>query len=78
MPYDIVASLVRNVIEEGPGWEIFSHSVSGKNTKKWLYSLSKWMPDYAVNDTMIPNEAQVKEASELMAAMLRGEKVKAP
>ena len=75
VPYDLVASLVRNVIEEGAGWEIFSRSVSGTNTKKWLYSLSKWMPEQAINDTMLPNAEQVQEVSELMAAMLRGEKV---
>ena len=66
---------MRNVIEEGAGWEIFSRSVSGTNTKKWLYSLSKWMPEQAINDTMLPNAEQVQEVSELMAAMLRGEKV---
>ncbi len=78
LPYDTVASLVRNVIEEGNDWEIFTHSVSGKSTKKWLYSLSKWVPEYAVNDTMVPNKAQVDAASKLMEAMLRGEKVQAP
>jgi anionic cell wall polymer biosynthesis LytR-Cps2A-Psr (LCP) family protein len=76
MSYDLLASLVRYTLSTGMDWEIISHNVSGTNTKKWLYSLRN--TSYAVNDCMLPNSKQVAEASKLLQAMLRGERITDP
>lgn len=76
MSYDLLANLVRYTLDTGMDWEIISHSVSGTNTKRWLYTLRNY--SYAVNDCMLPNEKQVAEASKLLQDMLAGKRITAP
>lgn len=63
VPYDLLADLVRQQLEEGASWEIDSYSVDGTGASSTTYSMSQR------SYVMIPDEDTVQEAKDLLAAM---------
>ena len=72
VPYDLIASLVRQQLDEGGSWNIVSYSVNGTGDSRIPYSMSQ----YAY--VMIPDEATVATARELIGQVYGGEVVTAP
>ena len=64
MPYEEIAALVRQQLEEGGGWNVVSYSVDGTGASKKPYSLSTnayvMVPDYSTVNTAISMMEQVK------------------
>jgi len=72
IPYDVIAELVNDALETGAGWDVVSYSVTGSDGKAVPYSLS------TTAYVMIPDEDTVETASEMMQAMLNGERISDP
>ena len=67
MPYDKIAELVRNQLDDGGSWNISSYSVSGRDELRVPYSLS-----FEVY-VMIPDESTVQTAREKIDQVLSGQ-----
>lgn len=67
VPYDLIASLVRDQLNEGGSWNVVSYSVDGTGDTQKPYSMSQ--KAYV----MIPDTATVEKAKELMAQVRNGE-----
>lgn len=65
IPYDVVAEIVRNQLEDGGSWNVVSYSVDGTGANKKPYSLSAnayvMIPDYDTVNTATLLINQVKE-----------------
>lgn len=72
VPYELVAELVRNQLEEGGNWDIVTYSVDGTGDSQIPYSMSM----YAY--VMWPNEKTVAKAQEMIAAMENNEIIAKP
>ncbi len=64
MPYDKIAELVRDQLENGGSWNVVSYSVDGTGDSKIPYSMSQYayvmIPDQSTVDTAISKINQVK------------------
>jgi len=63
MPYDLIAELVRDQLENGGSWNIVSTSVSGSDSSGYTYSAGNayvMVPDQATVDAAIAKINQVK------------------
>lgn len=69
IPYDLIADMVREQLDQGGSWEVVSHSVTGSSGMEVPWSLSL----YAY--VMIPDETSVETAKDMMAQVRRGEVV---
>ena len=67
MPYDKIAELVRNQLEEGGSWNIVSISVDGTGATKKPYSMS------SKAYVMIPDQETVDAATEKIQQVINGE-----
>lgn len=67
VPYDLIASLVRDQLNEGGSWNVVSYSVDGTGDTQKPYSMSQ--KAYV----MVPDMATVNKAKELMAQVRNGE-----
>ena len=67
IPYKMITKLVNNQLKNGTKWNITMYSVDGPGDNKVTYSLG--FSSYVV----IPDEATVSKAKELMAAVRNGE-----
>ena len=67
MPYDRIAELVRNQLEEGGEWHIVTYSVDGSGASKKPYSMS------SKAYVMVPNQATVDKAIQKINQVLNGE-----
>ena len=65
--YDRLAELVRQQLDEGGSWNIVSYSVDGTGDTRQPYSMS------ANAYVMIPDQATVDKAKELMQQVVNGE-----
>lgn len=72
VPYDMIAKLVREQLDEGGSWNIVSYSVDGTGDKQKPYSMS--MNAYV----MIPDQTTVNTAKELMRQVRDGEVITMP
>ena len=67
MPYDVVASLIRDQIDDGSGWNIKTYAVTGTGTSG---------PTYSMGATQLymmePNMDSVEEAKRLIQETLDG------
>ena len=70
MPYEKIAELVRDQLDEGGGWNIVSTSVDGTGASKKPYSLST----YAY--VMVPKQETVDKAIKKINMVLNGEILK--
>lgn len=67
VPYDVMAELVRDQLEDGGSWNIVSYSANGTGATKRPYSMSQ--NAYV----MIPDQSTVDKAKELMQQVRDGE-----
>ncbi len=72
VPYNKIASVVRDQLDKGGDWNIVSYSVNGTGDTQTPYSLS--MPAYV----MIPDQATVDTAKALIQQVYDGEVITAP
>ncbi len=72
IPYDLISDLVNDQLDTGGSWDVISYSVTGSDSSAVPYSLS------TSAYVMIPDEDTVETASELMQAMLNGERISDP
>ena len=72
VPYDKIASLVREQLDEGGNWNIVTYSVSGTEDTQNTYSMPQ--PLYVV----IPNEATIDTAKELIRQVYEDETITKP
>ncbi|MCD8231826.1 MAG: LCP family protein [Clostridiales bacterium] len=72
IPYDVLALLVSDQLDTGGYWQVISYSVTGTGDSAvpWSLSTSAYV--------MVPDESTVETASELMKAMINGEKISSP
>ncbi len=66
MPYERIAKLIRNQINDGTSWNVVSYSVNGKGASRKPYSLSQ--KAYV----MIPDESTVEHAKMLIQQVKNG------
>ncbi|MEE1197637.1 MAG: LCP family protein [Acutalibacteraceae bacterium] len=66
MPYETIAKLIRNQINDGTSWNVVSYSVNGKGASRKPYSLS------TKAYVMIPDEKTVDHAKELIEQVKDG------
>ena len=69
MPYDVIAELVRDMLEKGGSWNIVSYSVNGSGDSRRPYSMS------TNAYVMIPNQETVDTAIEKINQVMNGEVV---
>lgn len=69
MPYDVMANLVRDQLQNGGKWNIEQYSVNGTGASKVPYSLTT--PAYV----MIPDQSTVDTAIAMMQKVAKGEKL---
>lgn len=67
VPYDLIASLVRDQLNDGGSWNIVSYSVDGTGDTQKPYSMSQ--SAYV----MVPDYTTVDKAKELMSQVRNGE-----
>ena len=67
VPYDLIASVVREQLKGGGGWNISSYSVDGTGDSQKPYSMSQ--KAYV----MIPDQTTVDKAKDLMRRVREGE-----
>ena len=67
MPYDKIAELVRNQLDNGGSWNIVSTSVNGSNDYRVPYSMS------SEAYVMIPDQATVDAAKAKIQQVVIGE-----
>ena len=72
VPYNKIASVVRDQLDKGGDWNIVSYSVNGTGDTQIPYSLS--VPAYV----MIPDQSTVDTAKELMRQVREGEVITMP
>ena len=72
VPYDLIASLVRDQLSSGAEWNIVSYSVNGTGGNEIPYSMSTSVY------VMYPDETTVNTAKKLMEQALDGETVSEP
>lgn len=72
MPYDMIASIVRQQLAEGGGWNIVSYSVDGGNASKTTFSSN------SKAYVMIPDQSTIDTAQELMRRLMEDEVLSAP
>lgn len=65
MPYDTMASIVRQQLVEGTGWDISTYRVTGRGSRAYTYSISS--KEVYV---MEPDEASIEEAVEMINEVL--------
>lgn len=73
IPYDLITLLVRDQLNSGGDWNIVNYSVTGAGAKRITYSIST-MNVYV----MIPDQATVNTAKELIDQVVNGEIIAAP
>lgn len=66
VPYDVIASLVRQQLDEGGSWQVFSYSVDGTGDNQKPYSMSQ--NAYV----MVPDMTTVEKAQDLMRKVREG------
>lgn len=69
VPYDMIASLVREQLDKGGSWNVVSYSVDGTGDTQKPYSMSQ--KAYV----MIPDQSTVEKAKSLMEMVRNGETV---
>ena len=69
MPYDLIAELVRDMLEKGGSWNIVSYSVNGSGDSRRPYSMS------TNAYVMIPDQETVDTAIEKINQVMNGEVV---
>lgn len=69
MPYDMIAELVRDMLEKGGSWNIVSYSVNGSGDSRRPYSMS------TNAYVMIPDQETVDTAIEKINQVMNGEVV---
>ena len=69
MPYDLIAELVRDMLEKGGSWNIVSYSVNGSGDSRRPYSMS------TNAYVMIPDQETVDTAIEKINQVMNGETV---
>lgn len=69
VPYDLIASLVRQQIDDGGNWNVVSYSVDGTGDTQKPYSMSQ------AAYVMIPDQSTVEKAKSLMEMVRDGETV---
>lgn len=67
VPYEVIASLVKNQLREGTKWNVVSYSVNGTGATRKPYSLS------TNAYVMLPDETTVNRAKELIEQVKNGE-----
>lgn len=67
IPYDVLAELVRDQLDQGGEWNIVSYSVNGSGATKKPYSLS------TNAYVMVPNQDTVDTAKEMIQQVIDGE-----
>ena len=67
MPYEDIAQLVRDQLDEGGDWNIVTYTVTGEGASKKPYSMSERAY------VCVPNESTVREAIELIDRLCEGE-----
>jgi LCP family protein required for cell wall assembly len=72
MSYDTLSTLVRNQLDDGGSWEVITYSATGTGSSAVPYSMSQ------TAYVMIPDEASVETAAELMTAVRNGEVITQP
>jgi hypothetical protein len=72
MSYDTLSTLVRNQLDDGGSWEVITYSATGTGSSAVPYSMSQ------TAYVMIPDEASVATATELMTAVRNGEVITQP
>ncbi len=70
MPYDTLASIVRQQLADGTKWDILSYAVTGKGSTASTYSMGS-QKLYV----MKPNKASVENAQNLIKKVMSGEKI---
>lgn len=72
VPYDMIASMVRQQLDQGGGWNIVSYSVDGSSASKqpWSMNTNAYV--------MIPDESTIAAARELMRQLIDGDIISAP
>lgn len=72
VPYSLIASLVRDQLTDGGGWDILTYSVTGSDGSEIPYSMSS----YAY--VMYPDETTVATAQDLMDQVRSGKRITQP
>lgn len=73
VPSDLIASLVRDQLDRGGGWNIVTYYVTGHGEKHYTYSDSK-----RKLSVIVPDETTVQTAKKLMEQVRNGEVVTPP
>jgi len=69
MPYELIANLVRNQLQEGGEWKVAQYSVDGTGASKVPYSLTTEVY------VMIPDQTTVDTAVAMIQKVAKGEKL---
>lgn len=69
IPYSMLSGMVKSQLSDGGSWNVVSYSVDGTGSKSTTYSMSKQAY------VMVPDEATVEKAKELIGAVKAGETV---
>ena len=72
VPYELLATLVRDQLESNPDWEIISYSVDGTGDTQYVYSMS--IPVYVLH----PDWDTVNVVKDLVAKMEDNQRISAP
>ena len=69
MPYDVIAELVRDMLDKGGSWNVVTYDVNGSGDSRRPYSMS------TNAYVMIPNQETVDTAIEKINQVMNGEVV---
>lgn len=72
VPYELLATLVRDQLDSNPDWEIISYSVDGTGDTQYVYSMS--IPVYVLH----PDWDTVNVVKDLVAKMEDNQRISAP
>lgn len=73
IPSDLIASLVRDQLDQGGSWDIVTYYVTGSGSKEYTYSVPNWRLD-----VIVPDETTVATAKQLMEQIRNDQIITSP
>ncbi len=73
IPSDLIASLVRDQLDQGGKWDIVTYYVTGSGSKEYTYSVPNWRLD-----VIVPDQSTVETAKKLMEQIRNNQVITSP
>ncbi|WP_158099358.1 LCP family protein [Pseudoflavonifractor sp. An85] len=73
IPSDLIASLVRDQLDQGGSWDIVTYYVTGSGSKEYTYSVPNWQLD-----VIVPDQTTVATAKQLMEQIRNDQIITSP